>query len=73
MKLAITGKGGVEKTTLSAILSHPFALDGRRVIAIDADPDANLAQALGIKASDIKEIRSIAEMPDLIEERTGAK
>ncbi|MCL0074557.1 carbon monoxide dehydrogenase accessory protein CooC [Thermodesulfovibrionales bacterium] len=73
MKLAITGKGGVGKTTLSAILSHLFALDGRRVIAIDADPDANLAQALGIKASDIKEIRSIAEMPDLIEERTGAK
>jgi CO dehydrogenase maturation factor len=73
MKIAITGKGGVGKTTLSAILSHLFALDGRRVIAVDADPDANLAQALGIKMADIEKIRPIADMPELIEERTGAK
>lgn len=73
MKIAITGKGGVGKTTLSAVLSHLFASDGKRVIAVDADPDANLAQALGIKMADIEKIRPIADMPELIEERTGAK
>jgi CO dehydrogenase maturation factor len=73
MKIAITGKGGVGKTTLSAVLSHLFAVDGKRVIAVDADPDANLGQALGVKSSDIEKIRPIADMPELIEERTGAK
>ncbi|MBA4348758.1 MAG: carbon monoxide dehydrogenase [Thermodesulfovibrio sp.] len=73
MKIAITGKGGVGKTTFSAVLSYLFASDGRRVIAVDADPDANLAQALGIKTDDIKKIRPVADMTDLIEERTGAK
>ncbi|MDA8215485.1 MAG: carbon monoxide dehydrogenase accessory protein CooC [Nitrospiraceae bacterium] len=73
MKIAITGKGGVGKTTLSAVLSHLFASDGKRVIAVDADPDANLAQALGLNASDIERIRPVADMPELIEERTGAK
>ncbi len=73
MKIAITGKGGVGKTTLSAILSHLFAMDGKKVIAVDADPDANLAQALGISQSELAKIRPIADMPELIEERTGAK
>ena len=48
MKIAITGKGGVGKTTLSAVLSHIFASEGKKVIAVDADPDANLAAAFGI-------------------------
>ncbi len=48
MKIAVSGKGGVGKTTLSATLSKLFADDGRKVIAIDADPDTNLASALGI-------------------------
>jgi CO dehydrogenase maturation factor len=73
MKIAVTGKGGVGKTTLSAILSYLFVKDGRRVIAVDADPDANLAQALGVSQSEIDKIRPIADMPDLIEERTGAR
>ena len=73
MKVAITGKGGVGKTTLSAILSHLYAAEGKRVIAVDADPDANLAQALGVSAADIEKIKPIADMADLIEERTGAK
>ncbi len=73
MKIAITGKGGVGKTTLSAVLSHLFAADGKRVIAVDADPDANLAQALGLKPADIEHIRPIGEMAELIEERVGAK
>lgn len=73
MKIAVTGKGGVGKTTLSAVLSNLFASEGKRVIAVDADPDANLAQALGVKPEDREKIRPIAEIPELIEERTGAK
>lgn len=73
MKIAVTGKGGVGKTTLSAVLSYLFASEGKKVIAVDADPDANLAQALGIKQSDIDKIRPIAEIGELVEERTGVK
>lgn len=73
MKIAITGKGGVGKTTLSAILSHLFASEGKRVIAVDADPDANLAGALGVPAGALSKVRPIAEMADLIEERMGAR
>ncbi len=71
MKIAITGKGGVGKTTLSSLLVQHIAGNGKRVIAIDADPDSNLASALGFK--DIDNITPISEMEDLIEERTGAK
>lgn len=73
MKIAVTGKGGVGKTTLSATLAHIYASEGRRVIAVDADPDANLAAALGIPKHEADKIRPIAEMTDLIEERTGAR
>ncbi len=71
MKIAVTGKGGVGKTTLSSLLSLHFANEGKRVIAIDADPDSNLASALGF--NNIGDIVPISEMEALIEERTGAK
>lgn len=73
MKLAVTGKGGVGKTTLSSVLCHLYSSEGKRVIAVDADPDANLAAALGVPAEAIPEIRPIAEITDLIEERMGAR
>jgi CO dehydrogenase maturation factor len=73
MKIAITGKGGVGKTTLASVLAHLYADEGKRVIAVDADPDANLASALGIPREDAEKIRPITDMADLIEERTGAK
>ncbi|MFZ5907138.1 MAG: AAA family ATPase [Nitrospirota bacterium] len=73
MKIAITGKGGVGKTTLAALLASLFADEGRRVIAVDADPDANLASGLGISREEVRQIKPIADMADLIEERTGAK
>jgi len=73
MKIAITGKGGVGKTTLASLLIHLYAEEGKRVIAVDADPDANLASALGISKEEAEKIRPIADMAELIEERTGAK
>lgn len=71
MKIAITGKGGVGKTTVASLIIQHLALQGKRVIAIDADPDANLASALGFEGAD--RITPIAEMERLVEERTGAK
>lgn len=71
MKVAISGKGGVGKTTFAAFFIKALADKGKKVLAIDADPDANLAQALGIKES--RKIVPISEMNELIEERTGAK
>ena len=71
MKLAISGKGGVGKTTFAALLIRTLNEQGKHVLAIDADPDANLAAALGI--SDADKITPIAEMESLIYERTEAK
>ena len=71
MKLAVSGKGGVGKTTFSALLIRTLNAQGKRVLAIDADPDANLAAALGIPDAD--KIVPIAEMKELIFERTEAQ
>lgn len=73
MKLAISGKGGVGKSTLAAGLCLLLAERGDRVLAIDADPDANLASALGIDAEAQKTIIPISQQRDLVEQRTGAK
>lgn len=73
MKLAITGKGGVGKTTLTALLSQVFADRDRDVLAVDADPSPCLAGALGFPDDLRKKLHPIAEMEDLIYERTGAK
>ena len=73
MKLAISGKGGVGKTTFAGCLAKVLADDGYKVLAIDADPDSNLASALGFTEEELKNITPIAEMTKLIEERTGAK
>jgi len=73
MKLAITGKGGVGKTTLASLLTWIYSTEGKQVIAIDANPDANLAIALGIDAEEASRITPIAELQELIQERTGAK
>jgi len=73
MKIAVTGKGGVGKTTLSSLLARLYAADGFTVLAIDADPDANLAAALGFPPDLVASITPIADMKDLVEERTGMK
>ena len=71
MKIAISGKGGVGKTSLAALLCTSFQLAGYRVLALDADPDANLAATLGFP--DPQKIIPIVEMKDLIFERTGVQ
>jgi len=71
MKIAISGKGGVGKTTFAAFLIKALQKSGKKVLAIDADPDANLAQALG--ANNASEITPISKMKSLIEERTDSK
>lgn len=72
MKIAITGKGGVGKTTFSSMLSRMFAEDGYRVVAVDADPDANLALALGFPREVYDSIVPISEMKKLVSDRTAA-
>jgi CO dehydrogenase maturation factor len=73
MKIAITGKGGVGKTTLAALVAQAYADAGRNVLAVDADPSPCLAGALGFPAELRALLCPISEMDELIEERTGAR
>ena len=72
MKIAVTGKGGVGKTTLSATLARLYAEENRSVLAADVDPDANLGLALGFTQEELDSITPISKMRSLVEERTGA-
>jgi len=71
MKLAVSGKGGVGKTTVAALLASSLHSAGDRVVAIDADPDANLLACMGCAEPDA--VRPLVELRSLIEERTGVK
>jgi len=71
MKIAVCGKGGVGKSTIAASIALILAKRGVKVLALDADPDANLSSALGIPGS--VKITPISAEIKLIEERTGAK
>jgi CO dehydrogenase maturation factor len=70
MKIAISGKGGVGKTTVTALWGRAFAEDGHPVFLIDADPDANLAAAVGVAKDKLPQ--PLVALKDLIKERTGA-
>ncbi len=73
MKIAVTGKGGVGKTTLAGGLARLLAREGYNVVAVDADPDANLASSLGIPDEEMEGVVPIADMKELIAERTDSK
>lgn len=73
MKLAVTGKGGVGKTTLAGLLAYLYAEQGRTVLAIDADPSPCLGAALGFDPAALQRLTPIAAMAELISERTGAR
>ena len=62
MKVAITGKGGVGKTTLSSVLARLYADEGRTVLAADVDPDANLGLALGFTEEEVNSIVPISKI-----------
>ena len=73
MKVAVSGKGGAGKSAIAGTLARLAAAGGQPVLAIDADPDANLASAIGMPQELRRQIRTIAGERRLIEERTGAK
>ncbi len=72
MKIAVSGKGGVGKTTITALLAHLLAQDNQ-VSVVDADPNLNVAVALGIPALQAAKLIPLADMKELIQERVGAK
>ncbi len=72
MKIALAGKGGVGKTTMTSLLSHHFANQGRHVLAIDGDPSPCLGPALGFSGEQLEGLHPIGEMRELIAERTGS-
>ncbi|MFH0897439.1 MAG: AAA family ATPase [Candidatus Bathyarchaeota archaeon] len=71
LKVAVVGKGGVGKTTVASVLARNLFYRGFKVLAIDADPNSNLALALGMSPEEAEKIIPIAENADLIEEKTG--
>ncbi|AIQ12911.1 ATP-binding protein [Paenibacillus durus] len=73
LKIAVSGKGGVGKTTVAAMFSHLLRKKGHRVLAIDADQDANLGMALGFSREELSEVRTIADDRDLIKKKTGGE
>ncbi len=72
-KVVVAGKGGVGKTVISATLCHLFAMSGSKVLAVDGDPQMNLAPTLGLPAEHLNSITPLNSQLDYIEEKVGAR
>jgi CO dehydrogenase maturation factor len=71
MKIAVSGKGGVGKTTVSSNLARLFRREGFQVYAVDADADSSLGLALGIDEGELERVKPMIEMKELIGELAG--
>lgn len=71
MRIAVSGKGGVGKTTISAYLSKKFAQDGYRVYAVDADPDVSLGTVLRLESNQVINLKPIVDMREVIAAKSG--
>lgn len=72
IRILITGKGGVGKTTITALLAHLFAQEGFRVLAIDGDPQQNLAVTLGVPPEKAVQIIPVSKSAEYLREKIGA-
>lgn len=72
-RVVITGKGGVGKTSLTALMARLLARDAFRVLALDADPQMNLPYALGMSRAVADNLVPLSQNPDYVEEKTGAR
>lgn len=73
LKIAISGKGGVGKTTVAGTLARLLGREGKDVLVIDADPASNLASSIGVEREQALEVVPLSRMLELIEERTGVR
>ncbi len=71
MKIAVSGKGGAGKSTISAQLIRSFTFHEMPVFAVDADPDANLGLVLGLDSDRLNSLRPVAELQDIIDEKNA--
>jgi CO dehydrogenase maturation factor len=72
-RIVVVGKGGVGKSTVSALLARVLARKGLSVLAVDADEQRNLAATLGVDAVVADSLVPLAEDAGYIEEKTGAR